>query len=153
MASKKSPKPARTKAISEEADFWLQQFQKHFKFSFLDRCDSLPNDSNDADIRRVLVEAVVDTLLDSGIDAEQIIDGIGAQLTSSESQPLPWNSALNDRRITLIDKELTDEATFDERIELSRLTLAMRRNVDDQRNLPSEGAHDLLRKLRRLDST
>ncbi len=152
MASKKSPKSPHSKAISADAHFWFKQFQRHFELVFVEQCEQLSDDSDIDGIRQAGIRAVVETMLESGIDSDRIIAEIGTQLQANEAQSSLWNAELNNRRIALIDKDLLSEATLEDHMELARLTAAMRRAVDNEQNLPVGEARQLLKKLRMLDS-
>ena len=149
MASKKPPESAKSHrdSISEHANAWIQQFLKELEDNFLGASHSLPPDARVPDYQVATIRAMFQTLLDSGMDTESVVEAIGQVFVERRPGPTQWNSELNRRRFELIDREIQETLTPAERIELAGLTAIMREELDSEANLPMEGAKTLHRKL------
>jgi len=91
--------------------------------------------------------ATVRTLLDSGMSVESLTESVGQVLNDLDPIDAEWNSRRNKRRLALIDKQIQRSITPAEKLELARLTTAMRQHVDSEANLPIQGARALHKKL------
>jgi hypothetical protein len=154
MASQKLPESGSAspgKAISEDAGDWIQQFAKHLELNFVDTSRSLPSDARLPDLQDATARAVWQTLLDSGMGADSILELLGQVLIETSAGPVEWSSELNGRRFELIDKDIQQSLTPAERIELAGLTRQMREQVESEVNLPLDGAKELHRKLLEID--
>jgi hypothetical protein len=87
------------------------------------------------------------TYLDSGLDLESALELFRRVAVESRSVEVAWSDALNERRFALIDKEIQGSLTPAESVELAALTMAMRRHIETETNLPMKGARALHRKL------
>jgi len=134
-------------SISEHANAWIRQFVRALENSFLDASRSLPSDARVPDYQVATIRAVLQTLLDSGMDSESFVEAVGQVLIERRPGPVEWNSELNRRRFELIDREIQETLTPAERIELAGLTRIMREELESEANLPMEGAKTLHRKL------
>lgn len=114
----------------------------------------LPSDADNADLSLAAMRAVKLTLLDSGLNDEQIVALFACvALERSDAGKLPeWTAQLNQRRFELIDGDIQGTLSREERFELAGLTHLMRQHVDSEVNLPLEGAKKLHRYLIDLDS-
>ena len=81
---------------------------------------------------------------------ESFAETVGRVLIEKRPGSIEWNSALNQRRFELIDKEIQETLAPAERVELARLTGIMREQLESEANLPMEGAKALHRKLLEL---
>lgn len=153
MATKKLPNSESSlsdESISSETEFWIGQFQKHLRIAFHDLSQTLLSDASHDDIERITIQAAVETLLDSGVNSDSIVEGVGQAMLERSRQPIVWNETLNQRRVELIDKDLLGEASFTEQVELAKLAAAMRHEFDTEENIPLEGAKALHAKLLKL---
>lgn len=147
---RESESAPRADSISDDASDWIPLFIKHFELNLLDASHNLAPHASDLDYRVAAIRAMFETFLDSGTDAEQFAEMVGRVLIERRYGPVQWNSELNEQRFELIDKEIQETLTPDERVELAGLTAAMREQVDSEANLPMEGAKALHRKLLEL---
>jgi hypothetical protein len=138
---------SRGDSISEAASDWLAQFVKHFELNFFDVCRDLPPAAGAADYQDATMRAVFQTMLDSGMDPDAIVESLGPTPIEQRGGSVEWTSALNQRRFELIDKEIQETLTPTEKIELAGLTRIMREQLDSESNLPLAGAKALHRKL------
>jgi len=154
MAEKKlrEPQPAAQQdSIPKGASDWLRQFVKHFELNFSDASRSLPAAAPLSDLHDATSRAVLQTLLDSGMDTEAVEESIGQALIERRLGRTEWNSELNRRRFELIDKEIQETLTLAEKIELAGLTRIMREKIESETNLPFEGGKALHRRLLQMD--
>lgn len=153
MAVKKQPDSGAGE-ISEAANDWFQQFLKHLEIFMAETGRGLPADSEPAAFSLAAMRAVKLTLLDSGMDQDEIVNLFGR--TAIEETGMlaeqPWSAELNKRRFELIDGDIQGTLNQAERLELAGLTHLMRQHVDSESNLPFEGARKLHRYLSELDS-
>ena len=115
---------------------------------------SLPSDATPADYGLAALQAVKMTLLDSGLNEEQVI-GLFGQVAFEQailSRRPEWTAELNRRRFELIDGDIQGTLTSEERLELAGLTQRMREHVDSELNLPIKGVQKLHRYLTELGS-
>ena len=148
MPSNEPPEPeteSRRDSVSEDASDWIRQFLKYVELHFLDA--SLPCDARVAEYQDATIRAVIQTLLDSGMTRESVLEALGCAATQQGVDGGKWDSKLNQRRFTLIDKEIQGVLTPAESIELAGLTRIMREHVESETNLPMEGTKELHRKL------
>ena len=147
MAVKKQPESSAGE-LCEAANDWFRQFLKHLEIFMVETGQALPPDSEPADFRLAAMRAVKFTLLDSGVDDDEIVNLFGRVVIEEKSrgQKPVWNAELNKRRFELIDGDIQGTLSRAEQIELAGLTQLMREHVDSEVNLPLEGA----RKLHRL---
>ena len=129
---------------------WIVQFKKHFAIAFHDECAALADEVEDIEMQQAVVAAMVSTLRDSGMEDEQFLRCIAQAFTFPDSNIGAWTSKLNDRRVKLIDKEIQNEISFAEKVELASLTNAMRSFTDSGTNLPLDGARALHAKLKAI---
>jgi hypothetical protein len=107
-----------------------------------------------ADYGLAALQAVKMTLLDSGLNEEQVL-GLFGQVAFEHailSRRPEWTAELNKRRFELIDGDIQGTLTREERLELAGLTHRMREHVDSELNLPIKGAQKLHRYLTELGS-
>jgi len=143
----------RQDSIPDGASDWASLFIKHFELNFWDSSRSLPPEAPLSDLHAATIRAVLQTLLDAGMDAEAVEESIGQALIERRLARSEWNSELNRRRFELIDKEIQGTLTLIEKIELAGLTSVMRAQLDSEANLPFDGAKELHRKLLEMDAT
>lgn len=139
---------SRRDSVSENASDWIQQFLKYVELYFIDA--SLPPDADVAEYQDATIRAVIQTLLDSGMTREAVLEAMGCAATQQTADAGNWNSKLNQRRFKLIDKEIQGVLTPAESVELAGLTRIMREHIESETNLPMEGAKELHRKLLEL---
>lgn len=153
MAVKKQPDSGAGE-ISEAAIDWFQQFLKHLEIFMAETGQNVPADSGPEELNLAAMRAVKLTLLDSGIDQDEIVSLFGRIAIEETSVPskLQWNAKLNKRRFELIDGDIQGTLSRAEQLELAGLTHLMRQHVDSESNLPFEGARKLHRYLSGLDS-
>lgn len=148
MAVKKQPDPD-AGTISEGASDWFRQFLKHLEISMAEMGQGLPPNADRADYSLAAIHAVKMTLLDAGLDNEQILGLFGqVALEHADAAKTPeWTAELNRRRFELIDGDIQGTLSREEQLELAGLTQLMRQQVDSEVNLPLEGAKKLHRYL------
>lgn len=153
MAVKKQPDPD-IGTLHECTNDWFRQFLKHLEIFMAESGQGLPPDANNADYGLAAMRAVKLTLLDSGLDSEQILGLFGRVALEEVDVPkkLEWTAELNQRRFELIDRDIQGTLSRDEQVELVGLTQLTREHVDSEVNLPMEGAKKLHRHLTGLDS-
>lgn len=153
MAVKKQPE-SDAGELSESANDWFRQFLKHLELFMVETGQGLPTDSKLTDHRLAAMRAVKLTLLDSGMDDEEVRSLVGRVALEDADLPaqLEWNADLNKRRFELIDGDIQGTLSPAEQIELAGLTHLMREHVDSEDNLPVEGARKLHRLLTEMDS-
>ena len=140
MAVKKQPDPEPA-TVSEGANDWFRQFLKHLELSWSEIGQAIPSDATPADYGLAALQAVKMTLLDSGLNKEQVI-GLFGQVAFEQaifSRRPEWTAELNRRRFELIDGDIQGTLTSEERLELAGLTQRMREHVDSELNLPIIG--------------
>lgn len=148
MAVKKPPE-SRASDLCETANDWFRQFLKHLEIHLADTGQDLRTDSSRADLGLAAIRAVRVTLLDSGINEDEIVDLFGRAVLETERivDESAWNSELNQRRFELIDKDIQGTLSRAEQLELAGLTHLLREHVDSEANLPLAGARELHRQL------
>jgi len=153
MAVKKQPDSGAGE-LTESANDFFRQFIKHLEIYMVDTGQSLGPDSDSAEHRLAAMRAVKLTLIDSGMNQEELrnLFGLLAFEDASTSQPPQWDSELNKRRFELIDGEIQGTLSPVEQFELECLTQRMRDHVDSEANLPLSGARKLHRLLTDMDS-
>jgi hypothetical protein len=153
MAVKKQPESGAGE-ISETANDWFRQFVKLLELFIVETGQGLPSDARATDYRLAAMRAVKLTLVDSGIDDDEIVNLFGRVALEDTNAPtkLEWNTELNKRRFELIDGDIQGTLSRGEQIELAGLTQLMREQVDSELNLPLEGARKLHRHLSGFDS-
>ncbi|QDV67406.1 hypothetical protein Poly24_11010 [Rosistilla carotiformis] len=153
MAVKKQPDPP-GETLQEGANDWFRIFLKHLEINFVETGGALSADSTSTDYSIAAVQAVKLTLLDSGLNDEQILSIFGR--AALESLKIPeksrWTTELNKRRFELIDADIQGTLSHSEQLELAGLTQLMRQHIDSEMNLPLAGAKKLHRYLTELDS-
>jgi len=150
MADKKLREPrAGTKVVSvgPDAKFWMMKFVPDFERALVHESASLQEHTDINEFQNVTVRAMLRTLLDSGMSVESLTEIVGQVLNDLDPIDAEWNSRLNKRRLALIDKQIQRSITPAEKLELARLTTAMRQHVDSEANLPIQGARALHKKL------
>lgn len=138
-------------SVDPNAEFWLLKFVPAFQRTFLDESAELPQPGTISDLHSLTIRAVLRTLVDSGMTPETIIESVGRALNDLSSAQPVWNSRMNKRRLSLIDKQIQQSILLDEQLELARLTAAMRQHVDSEANLPMQGARAIHDKLLAAD--
>jgi hypothetical protein len=153
MAVKKQPESGAGE-LSETANDWFRQFVKLLELFIVETGQGLPSDARATDYRLAAMRAVKLTLVDSGIDDDEIVNLFGRVALEDTNAPtkLEWNTELNKRRFELIDGDIQGTLSQAEQIELAGLTQLMREQVDSEVNLPLEGARKLHRHLSGFDS-
>lgn len=138
---------AHSASISLDASDWLQQFIKHVEINFVDASEGLPPDAALPTFQAMAMQAVIQTLQDSGLSREDVLELLGRISLEQKVVYGEWTPDLNQRRFALIDKEMGGTLTLAEQIELARLTTKMRQHVESELDLPLEGVKGLHRKL------
>lgn len=153
MAVKKQPDSV-AGTLPEGANDWFRQFLKHLEIFMTEMGQQLPSNANSPELALAAMRAVKITLLDSGLDDKQILALFGhVAFENTDSSKSPkWTAELNKRRFELIDGDIQETLTVEERLELVGLTNLMREHVDSENNLPIEGAKKLHRYLTDLGS-
>jgi hypothetical protein len=153
MAVKKQP-DSKSATISEGANDWFRQFLKHLELSWSEIGQTIPSDATPEDYGLATMQAVKMTLLDSGLNDEQVLGllGLVAFEKAILSRRPEWTAELNKRRFELIDGDIQGTLTREEKLELAGLTQRMREHVDSEHNLPIKGAQKLHRYLTELGS-
>lgn len=107
MAVKKQPESDAGK-LSESANDWFRQFLKHLELFMVETGQSLPTDSKLTDHRLAAMRAVKLTLLDSGMDDDEVRSLVGRVALEDTDVPaqLEWNADMNKRRFELIDGDI-----------------------------------------------
>jgi len=145
---------AKPGTFSQHANDWLQQFLKHFELHFIDACETQPPTSSDLpSYQSVAIQAVLQTLRDSGLETEAILELLGQVAVKRSTGVTQWTAALNQRRFALIDKQIQGTLQPSEAMELAGLTSVLREHVESEINLPTEGAKALHQRLLQLAST
>jgi hypothetical protein len=103
MAVKKQPDP-NAGTLPEGASDWFRQFLKHLEISMAETGQGLSPDANSAEYSLAAMRAVKLTLLDSGLENEQIVGLFGrvAFEAADTSNKPEWTTELNKRRFKLI---------------------------------------------------
>lgn len=153
MAVKKQPESGAGE-ISKTANDWFRQFVKLLELFFVETGQGLTPDAKAPDYRLAAMRAVKLTLVESGIDDDEIVDLFGRIALEETNAPkkLEWNTELNKRRFELVDGDIQGTLSRAEQIELAGLTQLMREQVDSEVNLPLKGARKLHRHLSGFDS-
>ena len=148
MAVKKQP-DSDLETLHQAVGDWVREFLKHLEISMVETGQDLPADAKNMDRCIAAMRAVKLTLIDSGLDSEQILNLLGRVALDdlNVTQRLPWNADLNKRRFELIDGDIQGTLSHTERLELAGLTQLMREHVDSETNLPLEGPRALHRLL------
>jgi len=126
MAVKKQPDSG-TRELSEAANDWFRQFLKHLEIYMMETGQSLGQESDSADHRLAAMHAVKLTLLDTGMNHEELrnLFGLLAMENVNKSQRTQWNRELNRRRFELIDSDIQGTLSPVEQFELASLTQLM----------------------------
>jgi len=153
MTIKKQPESSAGE-LGASANDWFRQFLKHLEINMAETGQALRPNSEPGDFRLAAVRAVKWTLLESGVEEDEIASLFGRIATEdkSEADQPGWNAELNRRRFELIDGDIQGTLTRAEQIELAGLTHLMREHVDSEVNVPFEGASKLHRHLTELAS-
>lgn len=156
MPGKKPPESeaeSQQGAISQHASDWIRRFLKQAELHFVDASQSLAPDADISEYQEATIQAVFQTLLDSGMTVDALLATMGQVAVEQHAGSTSWHSELNQRRFALIDREIQGTLTPDEKIELAGLTRIMRQHLESETNLPVKGAKELHRKLLELDGT
>jgi hypothetical protein len=152
MSSRKPHKqtaPAQTKRIPAVAADWGRQFLKHLELAYLDAASNLPTKPAWADFRKAMLIGFSETLRDSGAGPEELLQLMTTAI--DRSSPLgtieDWTNEKAARRSELIDQQIQQRLSYDEAIELARLTAVMRAHFEQEEFVPLEGARRLHRQL------
>jgi len=147
-----SEPPDSRKTISTDSDDWIRQFIKHLELHFLDASRDLQPGASVSELQLATARAILVTFIDSGMEFQSVLELLGQTAVAPPSVDVAWSDDLNQRRFTLIDKEIQGALTPAESIELAGLTRIMRDHVESETNLPMTGARALHRKLLQLES-
>ncbi len=153
MAVKKQPE-SDAGGLHEAPNDWFRQFLKHLEIYMFEAGQELPSDAKSMDCCFAAMRAAKWTLLDSGLDNEQILNLFGSIALEERNvvEKLEWNAELNRRRFELIDGDIQGTLSRVEQLELAGLTQLMREHLDSEVNLPLEGARKLHHLLVDFDS-
>ena len=135
---------------SDAAD-WLNAFKKHFSFAFQDATSGLADQPADEELQKAAIMAMTATLRDSGLSDEQMLVFLSEAFETVTTNCVEWTPELNKRRIELIDRDLANGISFEEKVELARLTDALRGNVKTEEVFPMKGARELHAKLKAME--
>jgi len=150
MKRRESESASRPGSIPDHANDWFQQFLGQLEENFADAGGSIPVDAPARVYQDATIRAMFRAMLDSGMDTDSVVESVGQVWMEGCLGFTEWNSALNQRRFALIDKEIQETITPAERVELAGLTRIMREQLESEANLPMEGAKALHRKLLKL---
>lgn len=139
-----------TGLISLHANEWFGQFIKHLELNFVEMSERQPIEVDVSFYQLSTVRAVLQTLLDSGLSTEAVLEMFAQSAIDPDLNTVEWTSDMNKRRFDLIDKEIQGRLSPAEQIELAGLTKIMRRHVESEMNLPLEGAKSLHEKLMKV---
>ena len=142
--------PATPSHSSDAAD-WLNAFKKHFSIAFQDATSSLDNKPANEELQKAAVIAMTTTLRDSGLSNDQMLVFLSEAFGTVRGDTNEWTPELNDRRIELIDKDIASVISFDEKVELAKLTDALRNSVYNEEAFPMKGARELHAKLKAME--
>jgi len=107
MAVKKQP-DGDSGTLAEGANNWFRQFLKHLEMFMTETGHGLPSDANHAELSLAAMRAVKLTLLESGLDDEQMLGLLGRvalEHANGATEP-DWTAELNQRRFELIDGDI-----------------------------------------------
>ena len=107
MAVKKQPESNSGK-LHETTSDWFREFLKHLELFMVGTGQSLAANAVTFDLSLAAMRAVKLTLLESGMDNEQIrhLFGRVAFEDLRVADQLNWNAELNERRFQLIDRDI-----------------------------------------------
>lgn len=142
--------PTKPSHPSDAAD-WLNAFKKHFSIAFQDATSSLADQPANEELQKAAIIAMVTTLRDSGLSNDQMLVFLSEAFGAVRVGTIEWTPELNERRIELIDRDLANEISFDEKVELARLTDALRTSINTEEVFPMKGARELHAKLKAMD--
>lgn len=142
--------PANPSHPSDAAD-WLNAFKKHFSIAFQDVTSNLADQPANEELQKAAVIAMTTTLRDSGLSNDQMLVFLSEAFETVRAATTKWTPELNERRIELIDKEIANAISFDEKVELAKLTDALRTSVGTDEAFPMEGARELHAKLKAME--
>lgn len=146
----KRPEPRET--ISPDADAWIRQFVTLLEDHFIEASRNLPSGPGTSELQLRTARAILATYRESGMELESVVELLGQAAAEETAGEIAWSDELNQRRFELIDKEIQGSLTLPEWYELARLTGTLRKHVDSEANLPTEGARALHAKLLQLTS-
>ena len=138
-------------SFSSHAADWLNAFKKHFSIVFQDATSNLTDEPDDAELQKSAIEAITITLRESGMSEDQMLSFLGEAFEKVGARALQWTPELNQRRIDLIDQKIVGSISFEEKIELTRLTDSLRASVDNEEMFPTDGARALHAKLKAME--
>lgn len=104
MASTKphESKPvSRTGTLSEHTSDWISLFIKHFELNLLDASHDLPPDASEPDYASAAIRAMIEMVLEFGVDGEVVAETVGQVLIEERQGPMEWTSDLETRRLIL----------------------------------------------------
>ncbi len=153
MAVKKQP-DSNSGKLHETTNDWFREFLKHLELFMVETGQSLAANAVTFDLSFAAMRAVKLTLLESGMNDEQIRHLFGRVAFEDwrVANQLKWNAELNERRFQLIDRDIQGTLNQAEQLELAGITQLMRAHVDSELNLPMEGARKLHRLLTDFNS-
>ena len=140
-----------SKVVDRRIDEWIRRFVNQFDARLADAGRRLSSEASEFELRQLAVRSMLATLVEDGLAPESTLELLGAAALERTSANVTWNDALNERRFSLIDKDIQGTLTPAESIELAGLTQIMRASVESEARLPMKGARALHRKL--LEST
>ena len=135
---------------SDAAD-WLNAFKKHFSIAFQDATSSLADQPANEELQKAAIVAMTATLRDSGLSDDQMLVFLSEAFATVPLNAIEWTPELNNRRIELIDRDIANRISFEERVELARLTDALRTSVNTEEAFPMKGARELHSKLKAME--
>ena len=138
-------------SFSSHAADWLNAFKKHFSIAFQDAVSDLSSDAENLELQKAAIVAMTTTLRESGLSDDQLLVFLSEAFETVHVGAIEWTTELNQRRIELIDRDLANEISFDEKVELARLTNALRANVSTEEAFPMQGARELHAKLKAME--
>lgn len=152
MPIEKQPDSSRDDApsISRDALDWSGQFIKHLTIEF-ESAVGVSHEKNYSadDLRRLMTQAFVKVLIDSGASLYSAYDLLdAARLGILGKLDGEWTDQKNERRIALIDKSMQQDLSPQETFELFQLTEQLRCAFDTEEFLPIDGPRKLIEELR-----
>lgn len=140
-----------TPSYSSDAADWLNAFKKHFSIAFQDATSSLPDQPDNEELQKAAIIAMTTTLRDSGLSDDQMLVFLSDAFEVVRAGTIEWTPELNQRRVELIDLDIANKISFDEKVELAKLTDALRSSVNNEKALPMAGARQLHAKLKAME--
>jgi hypothetical protein len=146
----KQGSPETSSHPSDAAD-WLNAFKKHFSIAFQDATSGMADQPANEELQRAAIVAMTTTLRDSGLSDDQMLIFLSDAFEAARVAAIEWTPELNQRRIELIDLDIANTISFDEKVELAKLTDALRESVNTDEAAPIAGARELHAKLKEME--